>query len=480
MKIVIFGIGRFYQEHKEEIISSHDIERVAFIDNNPRLHGTFADGLPVFAVERVESLDFDVIILMSIKADEMRAQLIGMGIAAEKIWYWEKFRSKFFLRGVFRFSCGSQPRLSGQKKILIITVDFGYHGGIMAAVYAAAALQERGYYVALAASGGDPAWIEEMKQGKHGGFDILLFAALPYLYQEELAIIGQFDICLCQCFPMILCASEISRIKSVIWWIHESSAEYYEPVINRFSEYAAEKQLEKVSIYAVSRIAQKKFNCYFPDRIRQVMAYGIPDERQNTTGNRKESRLVFAVVGGLMSRKGQDIFLEAVKKLEFHRNADIKFRLIGGIGQNAYSDRIRILAEELSVDLPGEMNREEIQRAYADIDVLVCPSREDPLPIVVTEAMMYGKACIVSDAIGNVDYISDGTNGFLFRTEDADDLAKKMAFAIENRDVLQEIGENARQTYETYFTMEQFGERLEEAISDTERNFYAEVGRKRK
>ena len=54
LDIVIFGIGKYYQERKEELASYIDIHPIAAIDNNPYIQGTFVDGFPLYAVEQLE------------------------------------------------------------------------------------------------------------------------------------------------------------------------------------------------------------------------------------------------------------------------------------------------------------------------------------------------------------------------------------------------------------------------------------------
>lgn len=91
---------------------------------------------------------------------------------------------------------------------------------------------------------------------------------------------------------------------------------------------------------------------------------------------------------------------------------------------------------------------------------MVCPSREDSLPIVMTEAMMYSKPCIASDSTGTADYIKDGINGFVCKTEDSEDLCEKMRYFIHHQEKIEIMGKEARKVYEEYFTMDKFADRL--------------------
>lgn len=460
MRIVIFGAGGFYREKREELLSYTDAVRVACIDNNRQLHGTDIDGIPILPVERIAELDYDRIIIMSIWVGEMKKQLLDAGVDAGTIWTWQRFRSEQ-LRGSFQFYAGKWKSHIKKKKILLITTDLNYNGGTLAAVYAGKELQDRGYGVTLASPGGNEDFIRETGEE---GLDIMICRALPYLFEEELSFVGQFDLVIVNVFQMICAANEISRIKPVIWWIHEPSG-LYQASLESFEEYTAEDWMDGVNIYAVSRIAQRNFNCHFPDRIKDVLSYGIPEKKEHLLQHKDKTEIVFAVIGAVTETKGQDIFLEAVHKLDDSQKSCVEFWLIGNIRENPFCNQLeQEIEKEPSVKLLGEMTRKEIQNAYGQIDVLVCPSREDSLPIVVAEAMMYGKPCIVSDSVGTVDYISHGENGLICETGDAQDLAEKINWAFQNRDKLQQIGANGRLVYEKYFTMECFGDRLEAAI----------------
>lgn len=462
MKIVVFGAGRFYQRRKEELLADTDVCLVAIIDNNREIQGTELDGIPVFAVERIGMLDFDIVLLMSTAAGEMKKQLVESGVDTKKIWYWRRYKSEKE-KGTFYFHCGHRAVCSGKKRVLIISTDLGYSGGALAAVYGAKALRQRNYEVVLAAPGGNPVFIKEIK---NQGLNIVICPALPYLYEEELALIEQFDVVIVNVFPMLLCASEISKRKPVVWWIHEAS-NFYEATLLQFDEYAKEEQFEGAEIYGVSRIAQENFNYYFPNRITRTLAYGIPDESGAIACKGGKDRIVFAVIGAVTSRKAQDLFLEAVKNIDGQLKNKALFWIIGLMGQDSYCDRIRdMVSHETSAVHLGEMTREEIQKAFDQIDVLVCPSWEDPLPIVVTEALMYGKACIVSDSIGMADYIVEGQNGFIFPKGNGSALSEKMEWIMGNRDQLCQIGQKARKTYEKHFTLERFGERLEQTLQN--------------
>jgi hypothetical protein len=92
VKIVIFGVGRCYQERKHKIPADYEI--VAFLDNNPALQGQNMDGRPIIEPEKILQISFDKILLMSASEEAMKGQLIELGVDKKDIWYWERFVSE--------------------------------------------------------------------------------------------------------------------------------------------------------------------------------------------------------------------------------------------------------------------------------------------------------------------------------------------------------------------------------------------------
>ena len=113
-----------------------------------------------------------------------------------------------------------------------------------------------------------------------------------------------------------------------------------------------------------------------------------------------------------------------------------------------------------------ELPRKEIFDLYRKVDCVVCPSREDPMPVVLTEGMALEKVCICSTETGTKAFIKEGVNGFVCRSNDAQDLAEKLKYIIDNKNDLIKIGKEGRKIYEREFSMESFHKRIREKIID--------------
>ena len=464
MKIIVFGTGIYYKKRKEEIKNLPNVEVVAFLDNNSDKWGKKEEGTPIVSPVAIHEFTYDVIILMSTYIREMKEQLLMLGVESLKIKYWEDFRNKILYKKIEVLN----PKLNTdglKKKLLIVSRYLNYDGGSLTAFYAFNALRKKGYSVVLAIPGGNLNLINEiMKEG----ITIAICPSIPYLQEEDLNWIRQFDTVMVNVFPLIKSAYDISQIRPTLWWIHEAKT-LYNSIRTCFYEYTEIKKLKSINTYTVSKIADRNFKKHFPKKQTRILNYGIPDMNLNgkIEFSKDSAKTVFAIIGTVYEGKAQDIFIKAIEKMKNKDNAE--FWIIGNMADNEYCNSIKESAEQNpSIKIMGMLTREQIYQVFPRIDVVVCPSREDCLPIVMTEAMMFGKICIASDRTGTAEFITEGENGFVVPVEDVSALSKKMEWILENKNQLEQIGKNTRKTYEQYFSMEVFGDNLERALLETE------------
>ena len=87
---------------------------------------------------------------------------------------------------------------------------------------------------------------------------------------------------------------------------------------------------------------------------------------------------------------------------------------------------------------------ENIPSVLKATDIYICSSISEASPISVWEAMSMGKA-IVSTDVGDVaKFIKDGENGYIVPIKDVSTLVKKAGVLIENSDLREKLGINAR------------------------------------
>ena len=82
---------------------------------------------------------------------------------------------------------------------------------------------------------------------------------------------------------------------------------------------------------------------------------------------------------------------------------------------------------------------DEVAAYYAAADLVVLPYRKIYQSGVILMAMSYGKPVLASDLEGMKEVIEDGVTGFLFRADDASDLAKRLQAVLADRACMERV-----------------------------------------
>lgn len=457
MKIIIFGCGDIYNRRKNEIPSNVVI--VGIIDNNKNLYGKTIDGIAVFDPREAEKIDYDYIVLMSDAAIEMKEQLIQLGYSSKKLIHYTDFFG-LFPHKLQKYNGVKKEEKTEKKTLLIVSVFLAFSGVPIVALRTAQIAMQLGYSVTIAADGGDHIFISEAVKN---GIDVIICKELKNASSENLLWTDQYDIVLVNSLPMIRMAIKLSKKRDVAFWIHECP-DVYECV--RFWEEEIREEIhgETIKLFAVSKRAREHFfQHYSIKKEMSILSLGIKDGGVNCPLSRMS--FVYGVAGGIYDRKGQDIFLSAVEKLPDMVLENSFFLLAGKKKTGEFG--INISRRALNINnciLLGERTPQQMYDLYRLLDVVVVPSRQETVSMVAVEAMMMGKACIVSDHTGIAEYIEHGKNGFVFRSENVEELNELMLWCYQHQECLKEIGENARKTYEQNFSLEIFTHNLQKAL----------------
>jgi len=102
----------------------------------------------------------------------------------------------------------------------------------------------------------------------------------------------------------------------------------------------------------------------------------------------------------------------------------------------------------------GEVPHSEVASYLAASEVFVLPSRHEGMSCALLEAMAAGRACLASDIRANREVIQPGVNGLLFKTENASDLAARLAELLEDEALRARLGEAALRTVVERYSIE--------------------------
>jgi glycosyltransferase involved in cell wall biosynthesis len=239
--------------------------------------------------------------------------------------------------------------------------------------------------------------------------------------------------------------------KKIIYTPHGGSLHLNYGKIKNFIFKLVEKKLYKFTdkIIFESNYSSKKFeqNIIKDYRKISIVNYnGIEILRcLNNKNYRNEKYFLIDSYGTLRKLKGHDILIKAIYKLLLtNPNLNIKVRIFGD-GEEKYNLNKLIKYYNLENIVFLKDYVPEIIPYLKECDLVVHPSRIESLPYTILEAMNLCKPVIASKIGGVPEVIIDNYNGFLFEKENEDDLANKIRFILQSKN-LQYIIYNAKNT----------------------------------
>jgi len=147
----------------------------------------------------------------------------------------------------------------------------------------------------------------------------------------------------------------------------------------------------------------------------------------------------FLFVGGVNANKGVPLLLEAFRSLPV---GAATLTLTGRYDKDAWF--VREARSIPGVTLTGAVPPERMREAYAAADVFVLPSITEGLSQAGVEAMACALPILCTAHTGVNDFVRDGESGFVVPAGDADALREKLAWFLDHRDRLPEMGGAAR------------------------------------
>jgi len=102
----------------------------------------------------------------------------------------------------------------------------------------------------------------------------------------------------------------------------------------------------------------------------------------------------------------------------------------------------------------GRLEDESLAKVYAAADVMVVPSRYEAFGQTASEALACGTPVVAFDVTGLKDIVDGQQNGYLAKPYETEDLARGIAWVLEDPDRHQKLCRSARLKVEEKFTLE--------------------------
>ncbi|KAF0221830.1 MAG: Glycosyl [Geobacteraceae bacterium] len=166
---------------------------------------------------------------------------------------------------------------------------------------------------------------------------------------------------------------------------------------------------------------------------------------------------LIGTIGRLDPVKDQATLVRAVTLLAARGIHGARALIVGGGPEEA---KLKNLAFELGVAdrviFTGE--RQDVSELMSSLDVFVLPSIAEGISNTILEAMALGLPVVATAVGGNPELVAGGVTGELFAVGDAEDLAHKLAWYMNDRWRCQEQGAAGRRRVEREFSLERMVE----------------------
>jgi glycosyltransferase involved in cell wall biosynthesis len=156
--------------------------------------------------------------------------------------------------------------------------------------------------------------------------------------------------------------------------------------------------------------------------------------------------------GRIEKEKGIYTLLDAMKLLPDHQ-----LKIVGN--GNELDSSIAYASKESihNVEFLGPKWNKELDPIIRDCEFVIIPSEwHEPSPYVALQSFSFGKPVIASKMGGLNDLIEENVNGLFFKPGNALDLSNKIDSLINNKQLIQTMGENARHILNTKYSPERY------------------------
>lgn len=393
---------------------------------------------------------------------------------------WHLIRCNFFLRKlrkkIFSFSdlCNSLADYSldyyvnndnDGKGVLLFSHSFDRTGSPTALLYLAIYFKKIGYRpVVVSRYSGEIT--NELKKNK---IEYLLVNPRVILLLSENVIEVTNFIVSCTVYTSLIISAFNGTKIPVVWWLHDANQYYTKKVVKQLPVTLG----KNVHVYTGGEIAEKAIKLHRDYETKELL-FAVPSNSSNEKNYADkytfaDGKTVLAVLGNKCERKGQDLLLEAIEK---NRKSfeGLCFVFIGKRQKNgtSFSEKYDKYIKHLR-GVAFDLNQVSLDELYFFVEhvmnYLICPSREEPMSIVATNALQYGKPVICSDNTGIAKYVKNGLCGFVYENESVNDLAEKIFTAVNlSEDNKEKIRVNALNTYHNIFSFTAFENNINELI----------------
>lgn len=346
------------------------------------------------------------------------------------------------------------------KNVLLLSHEMSRTGAPIALHYMAKQLKEDGYFVTVLSEKDGPMTQEMQSDGITVIIDETISGNTEWLKWAR-----NYDlIVVCTVVPYHNIEQLMQTDLPVIWWIHDAEMSFQLGA----NALIPHELTPNIHVFGGGEYCCRVVDKYRPSYHIENLLYCVPDYSEDISESieykidNPQSKFVVSSIASIDKRKGQDILADSIEMLSDQNIRDSLFLFVGRNNDEEVYSRVKELKEKYpdNVALIEEVSRRDLADVYRQSGVVVCTSRDDPMPVIMTESLMLGIPVLCSDKTGTFSLIKDGATGYTYHSDNTEELRDKLSYIISNSDEVSRVGKAGRRVYEKHFTKDAFKDNL--------------------
>ncbi len=205
------------------------------------------------------------------------------------------------------------------------------------------------------------------------------------------------------------------------------------------------------------------YSKFYKDSFYVPFSIDFSDIFTKKNGNNEPIKII-SVGKFSQERKNNLLLLRAIKKLKDIK--DLKLTIVGALYSKddlTYRKIVKYIKDNnlqnkviIKINLPYK----EMFAEYSKHHLFILPSSNEPASYSVLEAMSCGLPVVCSDTNGTKYYIEEGENGYIFKSDNLEDLSDKIRLIISNREKMKKMKKESLRIVKEKYSPEVFYEKF--------------------
>lgn len=195
---------------------------------------------------------------------------------------------------------------------------------------------------------------------------------------------------------------------------------------------------------AISESIYNKFKKLYDYKKIELIYNGIKIDDFVILSKKKISDDInISIIGRVSEGKGQKEFIKAIEIINKKNISNVYARIIGDNKTEYAGTLIQYVNKNNIKNIEFINEASDIRKYYEMTDIVVVASRCEAFGRVAIESMLSNSLVIGANTGATIELVKNNETGLIYELGNAEDLATKIIYAINNKEKILEIEENA-------------------------------------